>query len=174
MGFTAFQYHIHGSTAIVDRPTGSLGGYVRDVIRNNRGTTIKQVGGEDGGINHYYNGFFLSFTNTIPFPIEIQYLEAYAIYVTFKATEGTWIAWMRVYDGEKELAWFPYETTNKYPGKGATLDSAESFIRPPILEQLPRTKPNDFGISAFIPVGFPNQKLGEVCLMSAELHVGRP
>jgi hypothetical protein len=167
---------IHGSAAKVRHPAGSLSGNVKDVIQDSRGTIIRQVGGDD----HYYNGFSLPIPITVKswyppsdsgkYPDKPTHLHSITLWL--KATKGTWIAWMRLYDGQDEKRYYPYEEHNKYPGNGENLDRAPVIK---ILEAvgyntvMPDIVP-DHGIMAFIPIGFPKHEVGEVCLIGAEVN----
>jgi hypothetical protein len=159
------KFCIHGSAAEVNHPVGFLSGNVKDVIHDSRGTIIRQVGGDD----HYYNGFSLPIPIVVlggpDYPAEATHLHSITLWL--KATKGTWIAWMKFYDGQDEKRYYPYEEHNKYPGNGENLDRAPVIK---IQEQLPRIVP-EHGIMAFIPIGFPEQKVGEVCLIGAQLEI---
>jgi hypothetical protein len=159
---------LHGSSAKVNHLAGSLSGNVKDVIHDSRGTIIRQVGGDD----HYYNGFSLPLLLSITVQKNPTWQQCY-LHVWLKATKGTWIAWMKLYDGQDERRYYPYEEHNKHPGNGENLDNAKEIE---ILEQIPLDLVNlNFdekrmhAMMVFIPIGFPKQEVGEVCLTGAKL-----
>lgn len=162
-GEAVVRLSIHGSSATVNHPVGSLENSVKEIIHDSRGTIIKQMGGG----NHFYNGMLIDFPlllsgTSMEFDFDHR-PRAIGIILQFKATEGTWIEWVHLHNGQDIVQNFAFGS--KYVGKGTALDQSPIIT---IWQNFQQTSIQR-GVVAFFPVGFPEGRVGEVCLINASL-----